>query len=361
MALECHPWAPKPHSLSCPERLYRDLGLALREHSPDTVFPLFKRTGITTQLSQSTLDQYRSRGIDGQLGAWAPRHSAFSASRLESFQNCPYHYFLTRVLKLHEPQGEEDVPAYVWGQFVHTLFYESKMNISKLSAIGETLFNQHRAASFEWDIYHTLLFGDAQTEGILDALKTIEDDTDFKLIPIDFEKEFVSSLSQGDDTLEIQGQIDVVLTDETHEHIVILDYKTGSTIPTKAELERFESLQLPLYLLAAQDAYPERTAVGGIIYHLKSPTKTGKHVLVSTKSAKKDLFNLTRKQPLDPSDHYMEALKAHVFSLQTEINKGNFSVPNTAEVLQGFEKNRPSKCRYCEFKRVCREPRRFSQ
>ena len=73
-----------------------------------------------------------------------------------------------------------------------------------------------------------------------------------------------------DETLNVTGQIDCVLESKNGE-LVILDYKTGSVIPTAADIKTMRNLQLSLYYLVLKSVYPEKSLVGGIFYQLKDP------------------------------------------------------------------------------------------
>lgn len=66
--------------------------------------------------------------------------------------------------------------------------------------------------------------------------------------------------------IQVKGKMDRV--DSDGEHIVVYDYKTGSSLPKPQELINGKAIQLPLYLWVLQDGfgYSEEQIIGGAIY-----------------------------------------------------------------------------------------------
>ena len=136
--------------------------------------------------------------------------------------------------------------------------------------------------AYIWQVQANFLFGQGDQPGLLNQFIEHECNTPIPLKTTAFElpfteKELTLTHPQNpSQKLPLKGIIDAVLTDAPHTHALILDYKTGSTLPTAADIKTFRSLQLPLYSLALKKIYPKTHMVGAMIYQLKSQTKLGK-------------------------------------------------------------------------------------
>jgi ATP-dependent helicase/DNAse subunit B len=57
--------------------------------------------------------------------------------------------------------------------------------------------------------------------------------------------------------------------------LVVLDYKSGSKTPTTQEMEEGRNFQMMLYLLAAQQLFPEHPVIGGLFWSIKKNKADG--------------------------------------------------------------------------------------
>jgi RecB family exonuclease len=200
--------------------------------------------------------------------------SAISPSRLESYANCPFQYFLTYVLRvqeLEEPAEEFDLPPLERGLLVHELLsrlYEEgfrgkplgSMTADEIDAAvdraGEILDELGAARAHE----HPATWA-AEREKTLDQVRALlahDRDAHGDGTPDRLEYAFGLGDAPGfvfdlddDASIAFRGRIDRV--DQLPQGAIrIIDYKTGSS--SHYRKNRFlggSQLQLPVYLLAA--------------------------------------------------------------------------------------------------------------
>lgn len=228
-----------------------------------------------------------------------------SASGLSVYGNCPYRFFVQRVLKL-EPRGEAalDLPAMDAGKLLHDIlrrFFEghrsqqlSKVDrnelIVELRAIADHVFDEHQRVvpplnQQIWKIdreirkilleqvllYELDIQENAASEGVVPAhfeiafgLQSPAQDPISKDEPL----ELARSTLAGKETLKISGQIDRV--DRAHDGSAIAyDYKL-STGYTKEDMKSGRSLQIPIYLEALEQLIlPTHRVAGGGYYTIR--------------------------------------------------------------------------------------------
>lgn len=157
-------------------------------------------------------------------------------------------------------------------------------------------------------------------------------------------------------TIRLRGKIDRIdlesptPADPTERiNVVIYDYKTG-TIPSGQKLKEGRFLQLPLYILAAQDLLGEtyRVIAGGY-YQLQSPQNIGKkHLLGSKKYADRHYFK--EMKTVFPTDeeyvNWLTLSARRVMAMDQDIRQGYFHPTLLGEAEAG--------CRYCEYQQICR-------
>ncbi|MEG2069563.1 MAG: PD-(D/E)XK nuclease family protein [Acidaminococcaceae bacterium] len=231
----------------------------------------------------------------------------FSASELEVYAACPFRFLVGRVWQL-APWQEKDgnIEPSVQGNLYHEVLasFLSKHlqeNISKLAsdALGTELQNIYK---------HT--YGLYQEQGKIatsdfTALEKRQDEKklkrwlaseqkyqaqlDSKLLPHYVEWSFGLDKSEapalqreiGGETICFRGRIDRI--DEDSSGLVITDYKL-SKIPAVKELELGLDLQLPLYLLAAEELlHKEQQFLSGGYYSLSAAKRQGGYWLEEAK------------------------------------------------------------------------------
>ena len=213
------------------------------------------------------------------LESLAQKHGAgaraVSPSRLETYSQCPFDYFVRYVLQVEElekPSQEIDMSALEWGILMHDLFrtvYRQRLTGRRLGDITdaeirdalalaatelEGLGAAHASARpAAWSAARRKALG--QLRRLLELERAKNADAS----PMRFELAFgpqeeagpLTLSADGAEALSLRGRIDRV--DRTaKDGVQVVDYKTGSSKGYKRNsLEGGAQLQLPLYLLAA--------------------------------------------------------------------------------------------------------------
>jgi len=154
----------------------------------------------------------------------------------------------------------------------------------------------------------------------------------------------------------ITGKIDRI--DRTEDgRFVVLDYKTGRLYVRGEDILTGLSLQLPIYLLAAEEMLRERVGisaepVAGGYYHLRSIREVGKTAFFGDAGAQGEVFGKKKGSTLLPGKRsslsFREALdqsKGFVLQYVRGIQEGRFH-PTTLD--------REKACTYCEYDGICR-------
>jgi len=298
---------------------------------------------------------------------------AMSVTSLETYQSCPFRYYLKYCLKVSPIESvSEDIQASIWGQLIHEIF---EMYYTSIRPLGyseyaghnrELLFEVAREAfeavsqpTFYWDLKRDLLFGNDVQLGLLDAFLANEDRQSIGLFPVKMEYAFsnVDMHLNDDAVLKLSGKIDAVLSDTARRAVAVLDYKTGKTVPAAVDVKEFRTLQLPIYMWIIEKQMPTTTCVAGLIYHVRHPKELSRHVVAVSESGR-DFFDLGRKRPFKLEDGYGPKLVDTLTRIYALMRSGYFS-PQLHSDLDHVNKNRSSVCQYCDYVLVCQYSKRF--
>jgi ATP-dependent helicase/nuclease subunit B len=220
---------------------------------------------------------------EGDLSPLAPLlaeryglHHIWSSSRLETYAKCPFHFFVTYVLRL-EPRDppREGFDRLILGSIYHRVLEEvyQQAPSSPLSALPDVAQAVFEAAPATYGFRPTLLWKHQQREFLQTLEKTIAalEETREGYEPYAQEPPFglhgkpPLTLEQ----IQIRGYIDRV--DRAADgSLRVVDYKAGSSRISARELEDGTRLQLPLYALAVQDALGLGTVTAGFYWHIGS-------------------------------------------------------------------------------------------
>lgn len=364
-------------------RLFTDLSLQITVQPPKTPPSYISPIKPTTHSKQAIPKQggvFQKQSILSSLKKHFKSHS-FSASEFERYQNCPRQYYFSTLLGLSEEKDVvEDISASLWGLMIHEIFYTFFSQLKKkhltlsptqlkdrqsklylhLFSCAKTIFDRYNQNSFYWNVKHDILFGSDDKKGLLDLFIEEENSADLFLEPSHFELPFSLSLEDHAGPTRIKGNIDMILSNDRSPYFIVLDYKTGKTLPTSTDLKTFRSLQLPIYLLAGTQLLNTRSPAGAVFYHMKDRHHFGKKVVCCTKETKKTVFHLDRKRPFIMDELFFNALKRQLHRLKNSIVAGKFSEHPFPEI-EHMLKKRPDSCRYCSYKLLCNAPNRFSR
>ena len=246
------------------------------------------RAGLDAARSRSGAGMTRWDGLVGAHDELAPTaERAISPTALQHWAACPYRYFLGHVLRVSDTERPEDalrLTPIERGNLIHraleTFIHDAPPRTSpdepwsaeeraELRAIGERLCNAAEASGLTgrrllWRIERARVLRDLA--GFLDADEQMR--RELRVVPHEVELSFglpdseqppsSVTLASGA-TIAFRGRVDRVDRAPDGSRIVVLDYKTGATTPydamRKSPLKHGQLLQLPIYALAARDAY----------------------------------------------------------------------------------------------------------
>lgn len=213
-------------------------------------------------------------------GLYHPGTGPFSATRLETFAACPFQYFLKIVLKLDEPDRDEEpfLPnALERGKLIHEVLQRFYVDRKKkgmpmpstawdaeatecLKDITATAFTRFEAdgkitRTPLWEAEKRRIQSDMEQLLLKDSIQRLRDQT----TPMQFEQGFGddSTVSLGGENLiTFHGQIDRMDVGADGKTLII-DYKSGSktrydAITQSNPVNSGRSLQLAIYALAAE-------------------------------------------------------------------------------------------------------------
>lgn len=307
-----------------------------------------------------------------------------SASGLNIFGNCPYKFFLSRLLKLESrPEAAFDLSPTDAGHLIHDvlrIFFERHrrqiLNETDLKAlrceirqIADDLFDEYERRapplnSHVWKIdreirktyldrflaveiklheevgkqhvtpaYFEVAFGMSGKD--VDPISTNQ--------PLELARQIPSSSESSSERMKIRGQIDRidVSSDNT---LIAYDYKL-STGSSRADMEAGRDLQIAVYLAALNLLLPEHKIAGGGYYIIKSSSRnqglyrescddyTGLHPNTSSRFADTEWSELQAR------------VVAHAWDFVDHMRDGDFSViPSEGKRT----------CARCDFSSICR-------
>jgi len=303
----------------------------------------------------------------------------YSITQLETYAKCPFKYFVDRILGIkEEEEPTEEIEALEMGNLLHLIFFEfftylRDKNI-QLHNCSEEQFNTVRKKLFDiaareieampfssplsfYEKEKILGINGEETNSILYKLLIYEKEHYDGFAPkyfetpfgnVDKEKSESSIMESGSVTMngiKVKGKIDRIEINEEEKYLRIVDYKLSGKKPTKEELWTGLSLQLPVYLAAAEqilfENYNERLIPAEmVIYSLK----------YASDGLKKDPVKLISKKDEDPitvTREVIEEAKKYIALYVESISGGVFP-------LSQRENREKIVCQYCGLKAICR-------
>ena len=270
----------------------------------------------------------------------------YSPSALERYQDCPFQFFSSEVLKLEEPPEDHLMMSHrERGRFIHEVlqcFFQAwdQLGIKVMTPerVGEArdLFAKiakpllDRLPEAEAVIERMHLFGSAVAVGIVDRIITIEilrpSEVQSRLLEYPLEGTFTLGVDDGR-TVPLRGvadRIDLL----NGSRLRIIDYKSGnSPILSRA-------LQVPVYALCAVERLKERDETSWAV-------DTAAYVAFGQPEPFSPVVSVEKTD----TGKALLAARNRVFTVVDNIEQGVFP-PSP------FKK---SLCRYCAFTEVCRK------
>jgi ATP-dependent helicase/DNAse subunit B len=255
----------------------------------------------------------------GLLELLHEKTTKLSPTDLESFLQCPFQFFGRRTLRLKPSPSrpEERLDFLMQGNIVHEVLAAWWADQGDVAPLFEDVFARYVEAERIPSGYHTERLHNA----MLDDLLGFAADGEWPRGEFQsrMEERFVLRL---DESLAISGKIDRLDTAPDGRAYVI-DYKYSGAQSTKEKVKDESLLQAPLYLMAAEECFGLEAAgmyyvglKGGVVYAGWSEVPEG----------------------------WLEQKKEQTLQVVAEIRAGR---------VEAAPAN-PDKCRYCDFRDVCR-------
>jgi ATP-dependent helicase/DNAse subunit B len=286
---------------------------------------------------------------------------AFRVTELDAYINCPYDYYITRVLGIGPlEEVTADISPMDRGSKVHSIlrnFYLSwngpvthetrDQALALLRKLADSAFAQE-ADTFR-NRREKELFINVMAERFLDAEEVFWKQG---MKPVYLEQKierYGIVLSNGNEA-ELSARIDRIDADENG-NFIIVDYKTGGYPSPKMDLEQ-DIFQLPVYAVMAQQALQShdprlKKPIGLAYYDLAG--KTGgeaRDVVLFNKEARDD-HPIAKPKASPKSAEEFEAI------LKQSMDKARKAIEG---ILAGDFTAKPrdeNKCRYCPNEMMC--------
>ncbi len=259
-----------------PSSLVKELGLKICAPQEESIYSLKEAKRNLAKLN----DLYRKYNFDSDL-----RHSymhlvdipyfsyshaftkvknyqyepkrRYSYSKIKSFFQCQFQYYLTNVLKLNDYEV-------TFAQALGTLFHNVLRHVYDSDFDFDNTFNALVEQSDYKFVNSEKVILDKKKEDLRVLCQILLEQLKFiNLKDIKHEQTFYKNLN---DEVSIYGQIDKIMitTDSIHDYYVIIDYKTGSETFIKDEVKFGFSMQLPTYalLLDDNDVFKNKELIG---------------------------------------------------------------------------------------------------
>lgn len=336
IALACAPEHPRVQAL---ERALSDISPAWR-HSRAACEIEARRE------SPTACDEYSGVMRDETLRrAFAQRFArdyAWSATQFNEWGGWGFRFFARRVLNLGEwAEPAEGMEQQQLGAVMHSILQAAfdEYAASDLMVTSETLVRaqailQKCAARLLDDAPRRFAFRatawwqqerDEITRRLQQFLRSEAARNDKNPArPFQTEMPFDVRVRVGEETLRLRGTIDRV--DRAEQGVVLIDYKTGTTRISKADVRAGRHVQLPVYMFAA-DALGYRVA-DAYFLHIGD----GKE---------------SRAVPPAERDELLEGARSHISNYVAMARRGEFAVKPTRH-------NEQTCATYCEFAVLCR-------
>lgn len=310
------------------------------------------------------------------------KFQSYSVTQLEQYAACPFEYMISRLLQAEiQKEPDEEAGRFEIGALLHRILFEfftelRRLNISLtdagraafgraeriLFAIAEKYIGQFRilpAMSF-YEFEKITGVKGKRKNSILYRFLMNEKKAGRLFIPAYFEVSFGNPGDEPADeflsdwepvnmgSVNIRGKIDRIELDEQEQMFNVVDYKTGIRRPQLRDVQRGLSLQLPVYLHAAEVLLNRMTGLkydpaGALIYSLRfSRRDFGR-------------FNLSGRQQIDAAGEtevsFCREITAqaakYINEYVDQISSGNFQ-------LSALKDREETACRNCSYNRICR-------
>ncbi len=273
---------------------------------------------------------------------------SFSASRLQTYVDCPRKFYYSYVDKVTPSLSlEKDIDAALSGTIIHKLieeYYKRKLQEEDLPKLVQEIFGKiiiERKLHLPKEVYlqRSLIFQHRSYNGInfLTGLENLAQEK----IAWNIEDEFEIT-----DEIKLNGKIDC--WGVSAEHLFLLDFKSSkAAASTNIEIETMESLQLWVYALAAQKKLPDLAKKSIVMGYIVLDDPSESNLLMSDEVMYRKIkeSKISRAKMLDKD--FFDSLKnaqEKILLLAQDIKQDKLFIPKP---------RKPHVCVYCELSPVC--------
>lgn len=373
-----------------------DVLLASDQFPADSALHTYAHAAAVESLRAASIDSpspyagtLSARVLDEVRQAYDAEHE-YSATELERYVRCPFRFFAEYLLTLKEPEEpEEDIPARDKGNLLHRIFrafYARRLDERSTAPLGEeelrAAFEQLVAVAGQecarepytgllWDKFRQRLIGaGSDVPGLLRRFLDVEVATmqapapcTPRYLELGFGRQRHPALLDPDSrdepveidagtrTIRLHGIIDRIDVNDEAGTFCVLDYKSGSELPSQRQIESGTSLQLPVYIMAAQhllDEHPHFAAAG--YFQTKDPANCAKSRMIGhADRAAAAVARTWRSTALFDDEALSELLRREREAIGRAVDgveSGRFAVTTLGPDVAG--------CRSCDCKHLCR-------
>ncbi len=307
----------------------------------------------------------------------------YSISQLELYAKCPFQFFLKRILKLSPlEEPTEELEPMEMGLLLHAIFeqfmktvkeknldlqLEKEKALKILFAIAHEKIDKlsiHSSLSF-WEIEKILGVNGNPNDSLLtlflenefsrtDNFKAVYFEIPFGRLQSEDGRRPTSLTLNLNSNAKLRGKIDRIDVNFDGKHFKVYDYKLSGKKPSEEDLQLGISLQIPLYLFAAQQILQNELGeqflpAAGVIYSLKFNAEDfGRDEVKAIKGKSYDKANdEMREQIIKANEELITHSLKKIDELINEISSGVYHISK-------LEKREEKVCRMCSFKSVCR-------
>jgi len=293
----------------------------------------------------------RAEARSAKAAGWTAPHRApaYSLSALERYQDCPFKFFASDVLRLEEvPEDESTLSPRARGRFIHEVFqrFFEAWDARGGGAIASDALDDARALMAEIAepllarlpaadaaLERARLFGSAISTGSVDVVFEREVSSDARVLSRRLEHRLEGEFRLGAPDgrrVPLKGVADRIDVLEGN-RLRVIDYKTGSAPNPR------RALQVPIYALSAQE---REASAGGQVWTIEEAAYiafTGKRSYVPV------------IKPGTAADEVLSAARERLFAALDAIHRGKERGEFPARPHD------PIICTWCAFVAVCRK------
>lgn len=217
---------------------------------------------------------------------------------LDGYLNCPYEFYLEKVLKISSPVG----PQVKFGSILHELFdeyYQSKVSDEKLS-----LAELQRRLEERWSDrgYRTPDEAKGALEQATNTLRRFYEREETRTDKLLASEEPIS-LQIPEAKLKLKGRIDAIF--ETAEGVEVRDFKTGRVRDQEKLSERAKkSFQLRTYALATEvrtGMAPSKVVLDYVVSGIEGEAKLTPRILENHRAKLGEIAESIRQRQFEPN------------------------------------------------------------